>query len=992
MLNHSAVAVTMWRSDTLQPVYQRFRFHVRGSPDPALQPYFQRYVVYCSYEEALSAYRKWVAANNQQGGCVQTSLQADKGRIVVSIFQSGSSRMLAASSFSWAIAGRPWTPEPISVTTVAEAKEYAWSWYHRLFSTDADTELADANWPTSATPSDSTMNVLDETEDDDEDVLTTLPTHITLTELPDTLAELPKHWSELTPLQRGWRPLDYGDLIEVRADVLANERIFHQLTAVDTNLVGLVLNTVPSLPAMPMTVQATADAGVLGVLKTGVLELARAAACGGLGVCDDFLQLMTGPTALRPLVAADTVKLGLFLPNPFTEVSLQNTSTQQSLTIKQLRLALSSVSSSDINADDGTFITALNPIVADTDEMDSTRAEYTSLCKSTMSLALATGAKAFVVFGSAARIRWLAHAEELAGVDSAETTYSNDDRVWSTWLEMDGGRRVRVVYSPHPCNTHKLLEVTLAIRAARADAAFHVDKLAIDELERRVDESSMVKLLSVDLVHADATSVGWQVDGDGRFVLGNGVLTHNCPMIQTASVGVGISGREGMQAARASDFSISQFSHLRRLLLVHGRWSYVRTAWIAQYCLYKSLIIALVQLAFAFVSRFSGASFFDSFSIMSYNLFYTSVLGVFYLFEQDLSADTLLRRPQLYATTRERHNYTVTTLMCWLCRSVYQSVFVSIVTFNTWLGTTAVRGLGDSNQLAIALIAYSSIVVVQCCTLYMEMTFIVIWVHVIVAATVVGFLVINLLVSASPGMEAYSVYVGVLGDPVYWLTVLLCVAGCVLPVVGVKYWWRTELPSQVDIAQQEEMADSTSKRQSDALSHSQPTTTLLRLHLLTLCFSLSFRRTTSGAGLLSGSSHPSYATGNTSTSTHSTLPTTKQLLNTIKRTRKARKQRTDKRESRKRLIAHDNEADEENSVQMYDNSSESKGEEDEKGHVIRLDGDDEGGEEEEVAMGDDSLTSVDMDESRLHEVKDEYGDEEDEEEEEEEEEKKGGRR
>ena len=81
-------------------------------------------------------------------------------------------------------------------------------------------------------------------------------------------------------------------------------------------------------------------------------------------------------------------------------------------------------------------------------------------------------------------------------------------------------------------------------------------------------------------------------------------------------------------------------------------------------------------------------------------------------------------------------------------------------------------------------------------------------------------------------------------------------------------------------------------------------------------------------------------------------------------------------------------------MQMYDTSTENKddGEEDEKGHVIRLDGDDvDGGEEVEVALGDDSLTSVDMEDdndSRLHELEDEYGDEEDDAEEE----KKGRRR
>ena len=304
--------------------------------------------------------------------------------------------------------------------------------------------------------------------------------------------------------------------------------------------------------------------------------------------------------------------------------------------------------------------------------------------------------------------------------------------------------------------------------------------------------------------------------------LGVGDGGNDVSLIQTANVGIGISGREGTQAARASDFSISQFSHLQRLMLVHGRWSYMRTAWIAQYCLYKSLIIALVQLTFAFVSRFSGASFFDSVSIMSYNLFYTSVLGVFYLFEQDLSAATLLAHPRLYATTRERHNYTITTLLCWLARSVYQAAFVSIVTFCVWLGSTSVGGLGDTNQLGLALIAYSSIVLVQCFTLYVEMTFIVLWVHVIVVVTVVAFLIINVSISASVGTESYSVYGGLLSDPVYWFTVLLSVVGCLLPVIGVKYWWRTEWPSQVDLALEEELADAAGKRGSDRVSL-QPT-------------------------------------------------------------------------------------------------------------------------------------------------------------------------
>jgi phospholipid-translocating ATPase len=49
-------------------------------------------------------------------------------------------------------------------------------------------------------------------------------------------------------------------------------------------------------------------------------------------------------------------------------------------------------------------------------------------------------------------------------------------------------------------------------------------------------------------------------------------------MILEANVGIGIVGKEGKQASLASDFSINQFSYLRRLILWHGRLSYKRSA------------------------------------------------------------------------------------------------------------------------------------------------------------------------------------------------------------------------------------------------------------------------------------------------------------------------------------------------------------------------------------------------------------------------------
>ena len=54
-------------------------------------------------------------------------------------------------------------------------------------------------------------------------------------------------------------------------------------------------------------------------------------------------------------------------------------------------------------------------------------------------------------------------------------------------------------------------------------------------------------------------------------------------MIQTAHVGVGINGQEGVQAVNSADYAIAQFRFLKNLLLVHGRWNYK-----VRYCLYCS--------------------------------------------------------------------------------------------------------------------------------------------------------------------------------------------------------------------------------------------------------------------------------------------------------------------------------------------------------------------------------------------------------------------
>ncbi|KAF7829418.1 phospholipid-transporting ATPase 3 [Senna tora] len=137
--------------------------------------------------------------------------------------------------------------------------------------------------------------------------------------------------------------------------------------------------------------------------------------------------------------------------------------------------------------------------------------------------------------------------------------------------------------------------------------------------------------------------------GARKITLSIGDGANDVSMIQAAHVGVGISGLEGMQAVMASDFAIAQFRYLADLLLVHGRWSYLRICKVVTYFFYKNLTFTLTQFWFTFQTGFSGQRFYDDWFQSLYNVIFTALPVIIVgLFDKDVSASLSLKYPELY--------------------------------------------------------------------------------------------------------------------------------------------------------------------------------------------------------------------------------------------------------------------------------------------------------------------------------------------------------
>ncbi|CAF5004081.1 unnamed protein product, partial [Rotaria socialis] len=137
-------------------------------------------------------------------------------------------------------------------------------------------------------------------------------------------------------------------------------------------------------------------------------------------------------------------------------------------------------------------------------------------------------------------------------------------------------------------------------------------------------------------------------------------------MIQSAHVGIGIVGKEGKQASLAADFSINQFSYLTRLLFVHGRDSYKRTASLSQFIIHRGVIISVMQAIFSSIFSFIAISLYQGFLLVGYGTVYTMFPVFSLVLDKDVPADIALLYPELYKELAKGRSLSLKTFSLWV--------------------------------------------------------------------------------------------------------------------------------------------------------------------------------------------------------------------------------------------------------------------------------------------------------------------------------------
>lgn len=205
-------------------------------------------------------------------------------------------------------------------------------------------------------------------------------------------------------------------------------------------------------------------------------------------------------------------------------------------------------------------------------------------------------------------------------------------------------------------------------------------------------------------------------DGLGAMTLAIGDGANDVSMIQAAHVGVGISGEEGLQAVNSSDYAIAQFRFLKRLLLVHGHWSYARNGNMIVNFFYKNIVCIGVLWWFQIYCGWSSQYVFEYTFLLWWNSFWTIAPTIAIgLFDRIVDDDVLMALPELYRYGREGHWFSMKLFIAYMLDGIMQSAIIYfIILYGYFVPTSRPDGY-DVNQYEFSTVMVISAVFVANC-------------------------------------------------------------------------------------------------------------------------------------------------------------------------------------------------------------------------------------------------------------------------------------
>ncbi|CAF1236658.1 unnamed protein product [Rotaria sordida] len=293
-----------------------------------------------------------------------------------------------------------------------------------------------------------------------------------------------------------------------------------------------------------------------------------------------------------------------------------------------------------------------------------------------------------------------------------------------------------------------------------------------------------------------------------KITLAIGDGANDVSMIQKAHIGVGISGQEGRQAVLASDYSLGQFCFLERLLLVHGRWSYLRISKFLRYFFYKNFAFTLCHFWLGFFSGFSAQTLYDPFFIATYNVFFTSLpvlaLGVF---DQDISADHSLNKAYLYTPGQNDEFFNKKIFAESVIHGILTSCVIFFVPYLSISNATRSDGITLADLQSFGFAIATILVIIVNLENALEMWYWSSLYHFVLWGTIIAHFLFHFVLYSTIIDKIFKrnyPYVGVtqavLSTGNFWFTLFLTCVILLIPVFAREFFRMRFMPTRIDRA------------------------------------------------------------------------------------------------------------------------------------------------------------------------------------------------